>query len=149
MKKRKIAVFVMGLSLPLWGWFAGAVLRLFFSTVFLCLVYLAVLAVCALMGFFADDILEDTVQAVFFLNLPLLTVLLIYMLHTFSGGFLPESVLSFFRSFFSPFTLRFERGFSFRSIPAPLPQLIAAAFLISASVAGCKARRYDWPMRGC
>ena len=103
MKKRKIAVFVMGLSLPLWGWFAGAVLRLFFSTGFLCLVSLAVLAVWALMGFFAEDILEDTVQAVFFLNLPLLTVLLIYMLHTFSGGFLPESVLSFFRSFFSPF----------------------------------------------
>lgn len=75
MKKRKIAVFVMGLSLPLWGWFAGAVLRLFFSTGFLCLVSLAVLAVWALMGFFAEDILEDTVQAVFFLNLPLLTVL--------------------------------------------------------------------------
>ena len=149
MKKRKIAVFVMGLSLPLWGWFAGAVLRLFFSTGFLRLISFSVLAVWALMGFFAEDILEDTVQAVFFLNLPLLTVLLIYMLHTFSGGFLPESVLSFFRSFFSPFTLRFERGFSFQSIPAPRPQHNAAAFQISPTPAGSKTPPYDRPMRGC
>lgn len=90
MKKRKIAVFVMGLSLPLWGWFAGAVLRLFFSTGFLCLVSLVVLAVWALMGFFAEDILEDTVQAVFFLNLPLsdrpADLYAPYLLRRFSSG---------------------------------------------------------------
>lgn len=148
MKKQKIAVFVMGLTLPLWGWFAGAILSVFLSNGLLRLISVAVLAIWALMGFFAEDILDDTVQAVFFLNLPLLIVLLIYMVHAFSGGFLPESALSFFRSFFSPFILRFEWGFTFQSIPDPLPQLITAALLVSASVAGCKARRYDWPMRG-
>ena len=97
------------------------------------------------MGFFAEDILEDTVQAVFFLNLPLLIALVLFLVDALAVPFLSAGLRDFIELFFLPAGTRYYNDYHFTDIPFPLLQVIGAALLLSASLAGCQARRYGRP----
>lgn len=139
--KKKLAVLVMGLTLPLWGLVARGFLSVF---PFPFLAFIVTYGIWAVLAFFAEDILENTVQALLLLNFPLLVALALFCANALAGPFLPDGLQRFLELSLLPVSYQYFSLFLPLTIPAPLSQVIGAALFLIASVIGCNARRYRW-----
>ena len=144
--KKKLAVLVMGLTLPLWGWLAQTFLSVFSFRIIHLLVFVAACGIWGVLAFFAEDVLENTTQAVLLLNLPLWVILALFCVNVLAGPFLPEGFQNFLELCLLPVSFQHLNYYFLYvfTLPAPFAQILGAAFLLAASITGCKVRRDRW-----
>ena len=146
---RHCIVLLFGLTPFLAGWLLAACWARLYWTLFRPLSALLFGAVWYLLAFLARDLLEDGKQAVLFLNLPALIVMLLVGVQLAQGGFWPAPAGLWSWYFFLPIGGAFFSNWRGPLAPVALPPyLLAFLTMVLISVVFCFDHRGSVVRRG-
>ena len=147
MNKKRLIVFIMGLSPLLVGWVKEFIRQYFYSKNLRFLVLLLFLAFWAFLGFMGEDILDDLRQSILFLNLPALIDLVLLAFQLIPGGFWDNPIGTWSHRFLFPAADFFVDTwqppiYPAFAVDAILPYFLGFLSMLAASFIGARTRRY-------